>query len=101
MPIVMPCAQCGEKYELSDTLAGKKVRCKVCRAVFRVPVPSRPPSSVITTRPTRPPHAKPPQPEPKPDPNVLFDLPSDGPDLDSAELALRRAAGFEHLADEA
>jgi hypothetical protein len=38
MAIQAECQQCGYKYRLKDELAGRKVKCKICRAVFKVPV---------------------------------------------------------------
>jgi transposase-like protein len=40
MLIVLDCPQCGKRYELDASLAGKKSRCKRCGEVFRIPVPS-------------------------------------------------------------
>jgi hypothetical protein len=37
MAIQTQCEQCGFEYKLKDELAGKKVRCKICQAVFVVP----------------------------------------------------------------
>lgn len=37
MGIHIECEKCGQKYHLKDTLAGKKVKCKICRATFLVP----------------------------------------------------------------
>jgi DNA-directed RNA polymerase subunit RPC12/RpoP len=101
MPILMPCSHCGQKYELSDTLAGKKVRCKACAQIFRVLVPSRP-TPVTNARPRR---ALSPSPRvekpPALDPRLVFDLEDEEESrLDPAEAALRRAAGFEHLGDD-
>ncbi len=35
--IKVSCDECGKSYELSDDKAGKKVRCKKCEAVIKVP----------------------------------------------------------------
>lgn len=40
MAISAQCHQCGFKYNAPDSLAGKKVRCKRCSAVFAVPTAS-------------------------------------------------------------
>src|SRR5207249_4257512 len=40
MGIRVDCEQCGYKYHLKDELAGKKVKCKICRVTFTVPVGS-------------------------------------------------------------
>ena len=37
MPIGADCPECGHAFNLPDKLAGKKVRCTKCEAVFRVP----------------------------------------------------------------
>jgi hypothetical protein len=37
MGIRVECEKCGHSYRLKDELAGKKVRCKICRAVFIAP----------------------------------------------------------------
>lgn len=37
MGIRVECEQCGYKYHLKDELAGKKVKCKICRTTFVVP----------------------------------------------------------------
>jgi hypothetical protein len=37
MGIRCECEQCGYKYHLKDDLAGKKVKCKICKATFAVP----------------------------------------------------------------
>ena len=39
MAIRIECEKCGYKYNLKDELAGKKVKCKICKAVFVVPTP--------------------------------------------------------------
>ncbi len=36
MPIVLDCPRCGKHYEVDDSLAGKKSRCKQCGEVFRI-----------------------------------------------------------------
>jgi hypothetical protein len=43
MPILVQCADCGAKYNVAATMAGKKLRCKKCGGVFSVP--SAPPAS--------------------------------------------------------
>jgi hypothetical protein len=40
MSIQVKCEQCGYKYNLKDELAGKKVKCKICKATFTVPAGS-------------------------------------------------------------
>lgn len=39
MGIRIACEQCGYKYHLKEELAGRKVKCKICKAVFVVPTP--------------------------------------------------------------
>src|SRR5438105_1371978 len=40
MGIHVDCEQCRYKYHLKEELAGKKVKCKICRATFTVPAGS-------------------------------------------------------------
>src|SRR5262249_30940586 len=49
MTIAFPCENCGNRFEVDGSLAGKKCRCKKCGAVFVVPVP-RQPSAVAPAR---------------------------------------------------
>ncbi len=37
MSLSLACPACGKVYNLSETLAGKKARCKKCAIVFRIP----------------------------------------------------------------
>jgi hypothetical protein len=37
MSIQVSCVNCGYKYKLKDELAGKKVKCKICKHVFVLP----------------------------------------------------------------
>jgi hypothetical protein len=39
MQITVGCPACGHRYDIAGKLAGKRVRCKQCAAIFRVPVP--------------------------------------------------------------
>ena len=39
MIITVGCPTCGHRYDVQGRLAGKKVRCKDCATIFRVPVP--------------------------------------------------------------
>jgi len=48
MAIRVDCEQCGFKYKLKDDLAGKKVKCKICKAVFVVPAAVAGPTAVDT-----------------------------------------------------
>lgn len=36
MPVSFTCSQCGEAYDVDDDLAGKAIRCRVCRELGRV-----------------------------------------------------------------
>src|SRR5437868_10152800 len=38
--LVFPCPQCGAKLQMSDDLAGKKVRCGSCQSVVTTPADS-------------------------------------------------------------
>ena len=49
MSIRIECEKCGFEYKLRDDLAGKKVKCKICQAVFVVPSPAAGPQAVDTT----------------------------------------------------
>lgn len=40
MLITVGCPQCQRRYDVAGRLAGKRVRCKDCATVFRVPVPT-------------------------------------------------------------
>ncbi|MFI4874497.1 MAG: MJ0042-type zinc finger domain-containing protein [Blastopirellula sp. JB062] len=42
MPILFSCTTCGAKFRVSDTMAGKKVRCPKCQSVEQVPVDDEP-----------------------------------------------------------
>ena len=49
MAIEIACEQCGFQYRLKDELAGRKVKCKECQAVFVVPARPAPPTPAATT----------------------------------------------------
>src|SRR5262245_38213945 len=49
MAIRIDCEKCGYQYKLKDELAGKKVKCKICKAVFVVPTPATGPEVVEIT----------------------------------------------------
>ncbi|MGF1582294.1 MAG: DUF1559 domain-containing protein [Gemmataceae bacterium] len=40
MPILAECPECAKKFKLSDTLAGKRVRCPSCQGVIALPAVS-------------------------------------------------------------
>ena len=44
MMIVLACSGCGKRYEVDESLAGKKSRCKDCGNVFRIPAASAAPT---------------------------------------------------------
>lgn len=118
MPILVPCS-CGKNLQLPDDLAGKKVRCPVCKGVMRVPPAAAPPPpkpapvkkpasapnpaasapapkpapAKEPARPSRPAAAKESRPEPKP---VEVDL----VDLEMMENELEEAEQEEVLAEE-
>jgi DNA-directed RNA polymerase subunit RPC12/RpoP len=60
MSIVLNCSSCGKRYELDDTLAGKKARCKDCGVVFMIPVPKKRASDTPRSPAARPAPAAPP-----------------------------------------
>lgn len=37
--LAVQCPQCGQKYKLAATLAGKRVRCRQCQTILQIPVP--------------------------------------------------------------
>src|SRR5262245_18753652 len=39
MIITFPCTGCGQKYQVSQELAGKKMKCRKCGALQTIPVP--------------------------------------------------------------
>jgi predicted Zn finger-like uncharacterized protein len=49
MTIEISCEKCGQGYRLKDELAGRKVKCKSCQAVFVVPAKPPAPTRVATT----------------------------------------------------
>ncbi len=49
MTIAIACETCGCQYKLKDELAGRKVKCKQCQAIFVVPKPPQGPVAVATT----------------------------------------------------
>src|SRR6186997_2406020 len=40
MPISMRCPGCQTRFELADDLAGKRIKCKSCGDIFRLPQPA-------------------------------------------------------------
>lgn len=40
MAIVAQCTNCGKKYKVADTAAGKQVKCQACGSTFKVPQPA-------------------------------------------------------------
>jgi hypothetical protein len=62
MPIRVQCPDCAAEYQLADTLAGKKIRCKKCEAIVPVPrandeavtlpAPAKAKTAAAQTRPT-------------------------------------------------
>src|SRR5438067_831336 len=77
MTIAFPCENCGHRFEVDRSYAGKKCRCKKCGHVFVIPVP-REPASATAPRPAMktfgadsapaPPKSRPSAPAPKPPP---------------------------------
>ena len=49
MGMAVECENCGYKYRLKDETAGRKVKCKICKAVFTVPRAVSPPEPVDIT----------------------------------------------------
>src|SRR5436305_1475471 len=50
MTIAFPCENCGHRFEVDRSYAGRKCRCKKCGHVFVIPVP-REPTSATAPRP--------------------------------------------------
>lgn len=46
MPISFACGQCGKDYEVPGEMAGRRVRCKACGNVFRLPKAHAPDTAV-------------------------------------------------------
>ncbi len=65
MTLAFPCENCGHRFEVDGSLAGKKCKCKKCGHIFLIPVPrpvepspvrasrERPPSGPGSTRPAK------------------------------------------------
>src|SRR5262245_22174512 len=47
MPISFSCEFCRKGYSVDDSLVGRKVRCKDCGCVFRVPPPTHPTAGAV------------------------------------------------------
>lgn len=48
MPITFPCEQCGQRYQVDESLAGKRIKCKQCERVLTIPPPSIPAPTTIS-----------------------------------------------------
>jgi hypothetical protein len=57
MPIVFKCGECGESFEVDESLAGKAIRCRECDQYGKVPLPE-----IMRPRPPAPLPAPPPPP---------------------------------------
>lgn len=53
MSITFSCSRCSQRYQVDEGLAGKKVKCKGCGEVMRIPGP-RPPAPPPAAKPDRP-----------------------------------------------
>lgn len=81
MSITFPCGECGQKYQVPQDLAGKRMKCRKCGSVQQIPTPRaqapaarRPPSDespFLDTAPTTPP--------PRPKPNAAPAAPAFDP----------------------
>lgn len=49
MSIHVTCEKCGYEYQLKDELARRRVKCKICQAVFVVPSAPQPPPQIETS----------------------------------------------------
>jgi hypothetical protein len=53
--LTFPCSHCGKTYQVDASLAGKKIRCKACGEMVRIPVPLQDaPAPAPAPRPARP-----------------------------------------------
>jgi uncharacterized RDD family membrane protein YckC len=74
MAIIFSCEQCGQRYQVEDSHAGKRIKCKKCEAV--VAVPAGPPTAARpASRPPLQSFGQPPPPKSKP-PLQTFGAPS-------------------------
>jgi hypothetical protein len=90
MPIRARCADCAAEYNLADTLAGKKIRCKKCQAVIAVPAAADEP---VTTRKAVAPAARSrPAASPKAEEKPRPKRPRDEDDEDEAPRSRKRDA---------
>jgi uncharacterized RDD family membrane protein YckC len=96
MPISFACTECGQRYQVADTLAGKRIKCQKCAGVLTIPALAAPrpaarpalqafgqgqpaarpavQSSGAATAPPPSPAAKPPPPQHQPSSADLYDL---------------------------
>ena len=78
MPIKFACAQCGQKHQVDEVAAGRRIACRKCGAAMRIPAPS--PSAAdsdVWLAPDAPPPASkapssPPVPAPSPADSDVF-----------------------------
>jgi phage FluMu protein Com len=75
MSISLTCPECSGNLKVADNLAGKKIKCPKCSAVFPV---SAPEEAAITAEP------------PPAEPMGITDIPSSDEDFDDEELARPR-----------
>jgi len=97
MPIGFSCDGCGKSYQVDDSLAGKRVKCKSCAFIMNVPAPTRTPPPRGSASPANRPELKsfgapePPQASAKPRPSPSAPGPSNiyGLDEEVMEEAAR------------
>lgn len=75
MSISLTCPECNGNLKVADNLAGKKIKCPKCSAVFPVPAPEE---AAITAE------------APPAEPTGITDVPSSDEDFDDEELARPR-----------
>ncbi|MEO6807686.1 MAG: hypothetical protein ABI353_01050, partial [Isosphaeraceae bacterium] len=95
MSITFPCSQCGQRYQVDESLTGKRMKCKKCETVMKIPAsnpsaPTRPPLQTFGTAaspapPPPKPAARRPAPPPPADRFTIDDV-EDPYGLDSAPL---------------
>src|SRR5579871_4394652 len=57
--IVITCPACGDKRTVSDDLAGKKIKCHKCQAIYPVKAPPKPAPAPAVKQPAKAVPAKP------------------------------------------
>jgi WD40 repeat protein len=93
MAISFSCDQCRKRYEVDDSLAGKRIKCKGCGATLSIPGPRSAPPGTRPAGASRPPSAPRRPKAPADNPIDLFGLEDESPasGADAGEVLLPRA----------